>query len=237
MAPALCESGAPYSLQLNTRRRSPRAPSGFAFGKIPRNARRVAAQRKERQTKIASLPSHLPFLPVRSPLKSYIFKVVGARHPRRGVFIDWAVPFTTLTLMEIVLGIDNIIFLSILVGTLPPHRQAFGRILGLGLALAARMLLLFGIRFVMGLSNALFHLSSIDFLPDAWLRDHHVDAVTGQIILVGEGSFSSRKVSSRSTRNSKVARRTALPNRLAGHLSRASSRKSSSSISSSLSTR
>ena len=75
--------------------------------------------------------------------------------------MDWILPLITLTAMEVVLGIDNIIFLSILVGALPPERQKTARFVGLGLALGARMALLLGIKWVMGLQAAIFHWSSI----------------------------------------------------------------------------
>lgn len=53
----------------------------------------------------------------------------------------WAALFT-LTLLEIVLGIDNIVFISILVDRLPPEQRKKGRIIGLGLAMVARLCLL-----------------------------------------------------------------------------------------------
>lgn len=62
----------------------------------------------------------------------------------------------TLTALEIVLGIDNIIFLSILVGRLPEHQRATARRLGLGLALIARLGLLFSLSWVMGLTAPWF---------------------------------------------------------------------------------
>jgi predicted tellurium resistance membrane protein TerC len=62
----------------------------------------------------------------------------------------------TLTLMEIVLGIDNIVFISILAGKLPSHQQAPARTLGLTLALGMRLGLLFAISWVMGLTEPLF---------------------------------------------------------------------------------
>ena len=61
----------------------------------------------------------------------------------------------TLTAMEIVLGIDNVIFISILVDKLPPGRQLFARRLGLALALILRLALLFAITWVMGLTAPL----------------------------------------------------------------------------------
>ncbi|HRE33141.1 MAG TPA: TerC family protein [Candidatus Berkiella sp.] len=62
----------------------------------------------------------------------------------------------TLTALEIVLGIDNIIFLTILVGRLPPKDRPLGRILGLGFALATRILLLFSLVWLTHLTNPLF---------------------------------------------------------------------------------
>ena len=64
----------------------------------------------------------------------------------------------TLTALEIVLGIDNIVFLSILSGKLPPHQQPLVRRLGLTLALVLRLGLLFAISWVMGLTAPLFDL-------------------------------------------------------------------------------
>ena len=104
--------------------------------------------------------------------------------------MDWILPLITLTAMEVVLGIDNIIFLSILVGALPPERQKTARLVGLGLALGARMALLLGIKWVMGLQAAIFHWSSIGWVPDGWVESHHVDAVTGRdLVLFGGGLF------------------------------------------------
>jgi len=104
--------------------------------------------------------------------------------------MDWILPLVTLTLMEVVLGIDNIVFLSILIGALPPERKKFARILGLGLALGARIALLLGIKVVMGLSKPLFHWSSVGFVPDGWVESHHVDAVSGRdLVLLSGGIF------------------------------------------------
>jgi predicted tellurium resistance membrane protein TerC len=64
--------------------------------------------------------------------------------------------FATLTLLEIVLGIDNIIFLSILVGRLPEEQRPRARTAGLALAMLMRIALLLSITWVMGLSAALF---------------------------------------------------------------------------------
>jgi predicted tellurium resistance membrane protein TerC len=70
----------------------------------------------------------------------------------------------TLTLLEIVLGIDNIIFISILTGKLPEHQQARGRTIGLGLAMGMRILLLLSLSWVMGLTAPLFDLPFLEFI-------------------------------------------------------------------------
>src|SRR5699024_9221325 len=67
------------------------------------------------------------------------------------------VAFLTLTALEIVLGIDNIIFISILVSRLPAHQQPKARFFGLALAMVTRILLLLSITWVMRLTNDLFH--------------------------------------------------------------------------------
>ena len=64
--------------------------------------------------------------------------------------------FLTLASLEIVLGIDNIVFISILVGKLPAAKQPLAYRLGLGLALISRILLLLSLSWVMGLTRPLF---------------------------------------------------------------------------------
>ncbi len=66
------------------------------------------------------------------------------------------VAFATLTVLEIVLGIDNIIFISILVGRLPEAQRNRARRLGLGFAMVSRLALLFSLTWVMGLTENLF---------------------------------------------------------------------------------
>jgi len=68
----------------------------------------------------------------------------------------------TLTVLEIVLGIDNIIFISILTDKLPPEERKKGRLLGLGLAMLMRILLLFSISLIIKLTAPLFTLLNFD---------------------------------------------------------------------------
>ena len=66
------------------------------------------------------------------------------------------IAFAMLTALEIVLGVDNIIFISILVGRLPAELRDKARRLGLGFAMVSRLLLLFSLSWVMGLTADLF---------------------------------------------------------------------------------
>ena len=82
----------------------------------------------------------------------------------------------TLTLLEIVLGIDNIIFISILAGKLPAAKQKQARQIGLGLAMVMRILLLLSLSWIIGLTKPFFVLAGFD--------------VTGRaLILLGGGLF------------------------------------------------
>jgi predicted tellurium resistance membrane protein TerC len=77
-------------------------------------------------------------------------------------YIDWVadphawIALVTLTVLEIVLGIDNIVFISILSSKLPPGQRAKARSLGLAMALFGRIALLLSISWVMGLQDELF---------------------------------------------------------------------------------
>ncbi len=70
------------------------------------------------------------------------------------------IAFAMLTALEIVLGIDNIIFISILVGRLPPDLRDKARRLGLGFAMVSRLLLLFTLTWVMGLTADWFSIAN-----------------------------------------------------------------------------
>src|SRR5829696_6541409 len=66
------------------------------------------------------------------------------------------IAFATLTVLELVLGIDNIVFISILAGKLEAAQQAKARYVGLALALVMRVILLFSLTWVIGLTAPLF---------------------------------------------------------------------------------
>jgi predicted tellurium resistance membrane protein TerC len=82
----------------------------------------------------------------------------------------------TLTVLEIVLGIDNIVFISILAGRLPADRQSRARNIGLALAMITRILLLLSIKWVLGLTAPMFEVAD--------------KGISGRdLILIGGGLF------------------------------------------------
>ena len=86
------------------------------------------------------------------------------------------IALATLTALEIVLGVDNIIFISILVARLPEHQRNSARVIGLGLAMGTRILLLLSLAWIMTLTDPLFAVWGKEFAG----RD---------IILIGGGLF------------------------------------------------
>ncbi|MEZ6055900.1 MAG: TerC family protein [Planctomycetaceae bacterium] len=83
--------------------------------------------------------------------------------------MEWLLPLITLTAMEIVLGIDNIIFIAILAGRLPKEQQQTARRLGLLAALVTRVLLLLSLKSLLGLTAPVFHLTDLG-VPAAWVQ-------------------------------------------------------------------
>jgi predicted tellurium resistance membrane protein TerC len=83
--------------------------------------------------------------------------------------LAWLLPLLTLTVMEIVLGIDNIIFITILVGRLPKLQQPAARQMGLGVALGTRLLLLLTLTWILSLDAPLFHLTDLG-IPRDWIE-------------------------------------------------------------------
>ncbi len=103
--------------------------------------------------------------------------------------MDWItdpniwISLLTLTVLEIVLGIDNIVFISILAGKLPAHQQKKARQTGLSLALITRVLLLVMLSWIIGLTAPLFHVPTFGLLKEA-------HAVSGRdLILFAGGLF------------------------------------------------
>jgi predicted tellurium resistance membrane protein TerC len=77
--------------------------------------------------------------------------------------IDGLIAFLTLSLLEVVLGIDNIIFISILTNKLPEEDRPRARFAGIALALVFRIIMLLGITWIIGLTKPLFELFSMAF--------------------------------------------------------------------------
>jgi predicted tellurium resistance membrane protein TerC len=100
----------------------------------------------------------------------------------------WAHPetwvsFATLAAMEIVLGVDNIVFLTILAGKLPPAQQGLARRLGLAAALGTRLLLLFAISWLMGLTSVLFTVLG------RGISGRDLILLAGGLFLIGKATF------------------------------------------------
>jgi predicted tellurium resistance membrane protein TerC len=93
------------------------------------------------------------------------------------------VALLTLTLLEIVLGIDNVIFISILVAKLPAHRQALARNIGLSLAMIMRIILLLSLSWIIGLEDDLFSIFGHGFSG----RD--LILLGGGLFLIGKATF------------------------------------------------
>jgi predicted tellurium resistance membrane protein TerC len=93
----------------------------------------------------------------------------------------WA-SLITLTVLEIVLGIDNLVFIAIVAGRLPPERQNPARQIGLALALITRLALLASIVWIIGLTRPLFHFFGQAF---SW-RD--IVLIVGGLFLLYKGT-------------------------------------------------
>ncbi len=104
----------------------------------------------------------------------------------------WAA-LLTLTLLEIVLGIDNIVFISILVDRLPEHMRKKARFIGLALAMVMRLLLLFTLKWIMGLVEPVFHIPVHpvlwEMVPTAKEHAGNLGISVKDLILLGGGFF------------------------------------------------
>jgi predicted tellurium resistance membrane protein TerC len=103
--------------------------------------------------------------------------------------MDWLsdpqawIAFLTLLALEVVLGIDNIIFISILSGKLPAEQQPRARFIGLGLALVIRVLLLFSLAWVIGLTAPLFTVFNHA------ISGRDLILISGGLFLLGKATF------------------------------------------------
>jgi predicted tellurium resistance membrane protein TerC len=99
--------------------------------------------------------------------------------------LEWLAALVTLTVMEIVLGIDNIIFIAILANTLPPEQARKARQLGIAAALVTRLLLLFSISWLAGLTQPILTLPDLPLFHDTEARE----ISTKDLILILGGAF------------------------------------------------
>jgi predicted tellurium resistance membrane protein TerC len=102
------------------------------------------------------------------------------------------IPLVTLTAMEIVLGIDNIIFLAIVAGRLPTAQQPKARRLGLIAALGTRLLLLATLSFILGLTAPVFTLPEWPLLNTLEAREiswRDIILLTGGMFLIGKSTY------------------------------------------------
>jgi len=103
--------------------------------------------------------------------------------------MDWItdpqawIAFLTLTSLEIVLGIDNVIFISILAGKLPAEQQGRARVVGLGAALITRLMLLLSISWIIRLTEPLF---SVVNHP---VSGRDLILLGGGLFLIGKSTF------------------------------------------------
>lgn len=95
------------------------------------------------------------------------------------------VSLLTLTLLEIVLGIDNIVFISILSNKLPQHQQKKARQVGLGLALITRVLLLLSLSWIMSLTAPLFNIAEWVHISNATWQEKLNISGRDLILLLG----------------------------------------------------
>jgi len=93
------------------------------------------------------------------------------------------IAFLTLTALELVLGIDNIIFISILAGKLPPHQRKRARTLGLALAMITRVLLLLSLSWIIRLTAPLFTIISQE------ISGRDLILIVGGLFLLGKSTF------------------------------------------------
>jgi predicted tellurium resistance membrane protein TerC len=103
---------------------------------------------------------------------------------------DTWIGLLTLTALEIVLGIDNIIFISILAGKLPAEQQKRARQVGLGLAMITRILLLLSLSWLVGLTAPLFELP-LPFLGEEvrGISGRDLVLLVGGLFLLGKSTY------------------------------------------------
>ena len=98
----------------------------------------------------------------------------------------------TLTAMEIILGVDNVIFLAIIAGKLPEEQRPRARRIGLAAALGTRLALLFSLSFLLGLTAPVFTLPTFGVLQDIEAREvswRDIILLAGGLFLIAKSTF------------------------------------------------
>jgi predicted tellurium resistance membrane protein TerC len=103
--------------------------------------------------------------------------------------VDWItqpeswIAFITLVALELVLGVDNVIFISILAGKLPHEQQQRARTTGIMLAVITRILLLLSLSWIISLEEPLFNILSFD------ISGRDLILIAGGLFLLGKSTF------------------------------------------------
>ena len=116
-------------------------------------------------------------------------RVVTFPKPKDPSLAAALVGLLTLSVMEIILGVDNIIFLAILASKVDPPRQPMARRIGLIAALGTRILLLFSLTWLLGLTRPIFELPELPFLSTAEARGvswRDIILLAGGVFLIGK---------------------------------------------------
>jgi predicted tellurium resistance membrane protein TerC len=138
--------------------------------------------------------SSLPLAATGSPqdVPARDVRMIIFKHPQSTSLVAAIIGLITLTLMEIVLGVDNIIFLAIIAGKLPTHQQPRARRIGLIAALATRLLLLFSLTWILGLTRPLFTLPELPFFQSMEARGvswRDIILLVGGAFLIGKSTI------------------------------------------------
>jgi len=118
-------------------------------------------------------------------MKGADLREIRIEHEKNVSLLGVIVALLTLTAMEIVLGIDNVIFLAIVAGKLPAAQQPKARRIGLAAALGTRLALLFTLSFLLGLTAPIFTLPELPLLRDIEARE----VSWRDLILLAGGAF------------------------------------------------
>jgi predicted tellurium resistance membrane protein TerC len=125
-------------------------------------------------------------------LKKAELREIRVKRDRDMSLLAILIGLLTLTAMEIVLGVDNVIFLAIIAAKLPPEQQPKARRIGLGAALGTRILLLLSLSFLLGLTAPVFTLPDLPLIHDLESREvswRDIILLAGGLFLIGKSVF------------------------------------------------